>query len=147
MERLSLTALRAQLYQVVDQVIKSGIPQEIERNGHQLKISLDNLGLHPVQERSHSVLVVDDDPKAVEVIATFLPSPAYSVARAFGGKEAIAQTRRLLPDLVLLDLMMPEVSGFDVVESLRSDTTTAGIPIVVVTAKQVTSKDRAASLM
>ena len=110
----------------------------------QLKASLANLGLHPAQEHTHTVLVVDDDPKAVEVIAAFLPTPAYAVVRAYGGSEAITLAQRLRPDLILLDLMMPEVSGFDVVEALQRNTDTARIPILVVTAKQITAQDRAA---
>jgi CheY-like chemotaxis protein len=89
------------------------------------------------------VLIADDDPKAVEVIAAFLPTPAYAVVRAYGGSEAITLAQRLRPDLILLDLMMPEVSGFDVVEALQRDTDTARIPILVVTAKQITVQDRA----
>ncbi len=109
----------------------------------QLKASLANLGLHPASEHTHTVLVVDDDPKAVEVLAAFLPSPAYAVVRAYGGNEAIILAERLRPDLILLDLMMPDVSGFDVVEALQRNTNTARIPILVVTAKQITAHDRA----
>jgi len=110
----------------------------------QLKAALGTLDLLPIEGQTHSVLVVDDDPKAVEVIAAFLPSPAYAVTRAYGGSEAIAQAQRLRPDLILLDLMMPEVSGFDVVTALQRNVDTARIPILVVTAKQVTAVDRAA---
>jgi CheY-like chemotaxis protein len=110
----------------------------------QLRSSLASLGLDRAREHAYHILIVDDDPKAVEVIAAFLPGPAYSVARAFGGKEAIALAHRLLPDLILLDLMMPEVSGFDVADALRSNAATARIPIIVVTAKQITVRDRAA---
>jgi PAS domain S-box-containing protein len=109
----------------------------------QLKFSLANLGLHPVPERIHTLLVVDDDPKAVEVIAAFLPSPAYAVVRAYGGAEAISLAQQLRPDLILLDLMMPEINGFDVVEALQRHANTAHIPILIVTAKQVTALDRA----
>jgi PAS domain S-box-containing protein len=109
----------------------------------ELKASLARLGLNPAQERTHTVLVVDDDPKAVEVIAAFLPTPAYAVVRAYGGSEAIALALRLRPDLILLDLMMPEVNGFDVVAALQRNTFTARIPILVVTAKQITAQDRA----
>jgi CheY-like chemotaxis protein len=70
-------------------------------------------------DRVHTVLVVDDDPKAIEVIATFLPAPDYAVVRAYGGSEAITLAARLRPDLILLDLMMPEVSGFEVVAALQ----------------------------
>lgn len=109
----------------------------------QLHTSIASLGLDAAGNHACSVLVVDDDPKAVEVIAAFLPSPAYSVARAFGGKEAIARAKELVPDLLLLDLMMPEVNGFDVVSALKDDPRTAAIPIIVVTAKQITAQDRA----
>ncbi len=108
----------------------------------QLKMSLANLGLHPVADQTWTVLVVDDDPKAVEVIAAFLPAPAYAVVRAYGGAEAITLAQRLRPDLIFLDLMMPEVSGFDVVEALQRNSETARIPILVVTAKQITPLDR-----
>jgi len=108
----------------------------------QLTSSLRTLGLHSTPEHTYTVLVVDDDPKAVEVLAAFLPVPAYAVMRAYGGKEALILARRLRPDLILLDLMMPEVSGFDVVETLQSNTHTASIPILVVTAKQITQEDR-----
>ena len=55
--------------------------------------------------------------------------------RAYGGREAIEAARLELPDLIVLDLMMPEVNGFDVVEALKQQPDTARIPILVVTAK------------
>jgi signal transduction histidine kinase/CheY-like chemotaxis protein len=110
----------------------------------QLKNSLASLGLHPAREHSYNVLVVDDDPKAVEVIAAFLPAPAYIVVRAFGGREAISLARQSPPDLILLDLIMPDVNGFDVVQALQRDLDTARVPILVVTAKRITLFDREA---
>jgi CheY-like chemotaxis protein len=109
----------------------------------QLRISLANLGLHPTPEHARTVLVVDDDPKAVDVIAAFLPAPAYQVVRAFGGREAIIEARRLRPDLILLDLQMPDVNGFDVVAALREREETATIPILVVTARVISDQDLA----
>ena len=109
----------------------------------QLKSSLADLSLSPAQDQTRSILIVDDDPKAVEVIAAFLPAPDYAVVRAYGGGEAITLAQRLRPDLILLDLMMPDVNGFDVVEALQRNTNTASIPILVVTAKQVTAQERA----
>jgi CheY-like chemotaxis protein len=76
------------------------------------------------------------------VIAAFLPAPAYAVLRAYGGAEAISLAQRVRPHLILLDLMMPEVTGFDVVEALRGDPATARIPVLVVTAKHITQEDR-----
>ena len=106
--------------------------------------SLVDLGLFPVsQGGSLKVLVVDDDPKAVELIAVRILGLASTVLRAYGGQEAIDTARRELPDLIVLDLMMPDVTGFDVVEALRLNPATAGIPILVVTAKRITPEDRA----
>jgi len=107
-----------------------------------LKDALSNLGFHDTQEQTRTVLVVDDDPSAVEVIAALLPVPAYATVRAYGGQEAIVLAHRMRPDLILLDLMMPDVTGIEVVHALKSEPDTADIPILVVTAKQVTALDR-----
>jgi len=125
--------------------LKSGAAAVLQKpiSRVQLKASLASLGLHPAKERIHTVLVVDDDPKAVELITKFLPVPDYAVVRAYSGGEAITLAHTLKPDLILLDLMMPEMSGFEVVKILQSTGDTAGIPIVVVTAKLVTAMDRA----
>jgi CheY-like chemotaxis protein len=100
--------------------------------------------LCPLSEgRALKVLVVDDDPKAVEMIAIRIPTVGGEVLRAFGGREAIDIARRELPDLIVLDLMMPGVNGFDVVAALNEHPDTARIPIVVVTAMPITDQDRA----
>jgi CheY-like chemotaxis protein len=106
--------------------------------------SLVGLGLFPfAQGKTLKVLVVDDDPQAVELIAVRILYLASTVLRAYGGREAIDTARRELPDLIVLDLMMPEVNGFDVVEALQLRPDTARIPILAVTAKQITAEDRA----
>ena len=106
--------------------------------------SLVKLGLAPPsQGHTLKVLVVDDDPEAVELVAVRLLGLGSNVLRAYGGREAIAAARQELPDLIVLDLIMPEVSGFDVVEALSEHPDTAHIPILVVTAKQITAEDRA----
>jgi PAS domain S-box-containing protein len=106
--------------------------------------SLVDIGLFPIQEgRALKVLVVDDDPKAVELIALRLEGLATTVLRAYGGSEAIEIARRELPDLIILDLMMPGVNGFEVVEVLHKHADTAPIPVLVVTAKHITTADLA----
>ncbi len=106
--------------------------------------SLVELGLLPVSPgETLKILVVDDDFRAVELIAARIQDLASTVLRAYGGKEAIEAAKRELPDLIVLDLMMPEVNGFDVVMALREDSATAHIPIMVVTAKRITAEDRA----
>jgi CheY-like chemotaxis protein/two-component sensor histidine kinase len=106
--------------------------------------SLVDLGLIPLsQGQTLKVLVVDDDPNAVELTAVRVVDLANTVLRAYGGREAIETARRELPDVIVLDLMMPEVTGFDVVEALKEHSDTARIPILVVTAKRITDEDRA----
>jgi CheY-like chemotaxis protein len=108
-----------------------------------LQESLTDLRLLPLAPgRKLNVLVVDDDPKAVELIAVFTQALAGTVLRAPGGREAIDIAIRELPDVIVLDLMMPEVTGFDVVAALNEHDDTARIPILVVTAKEVTADDR-----
>ncbi len=106
--------------------------------------SLRDLGLFPPQSgHSLHVLVVDDDPKSIELIATRLQGLADVVDRATGGRQAIEMAKQQPPDLVVLDLMMPEVNGFEVVEALRAYPPTASLPILVVTAMDVSPPDRA----
>jgi len=89
-----------------------------------------------------TVLVVDDDPKAVEVVSRHLENRGAQVLRAYGGAEAIDMAKKYHPDLIILDLMMPEVTGFDVVDALKRHKATASIPVIILTAKVITKKDR-----
>jgi len=91
-----------------------------------------------------TVLVVDDDPKAVDFISRHLENSGATILRAYGGTEAIKQATEKQPDLIFLDLMMPEVTGFDVVNALKANKKTARIPIIILTAKVITDEDRKA---
>jgi PAS domain S-box-containing protein len=105
--------------------------------------SLVDLGLFPLaQGQTLKVLIVDDDPKAVELIAARVLGLVSTVVRAYGGREAIDAARRELPDLIVLDLMMPDVNGFAVVEALQERADTSRIPVLVVTAAQINAEDR-----
>ena len=110
----------------------------------QLKASLAKMGLQPARERTHTILVVDDDPKAAETISKFLTPPHYTVLHASDAAEAIGTAFRLRPALIVLDLMTPNMRGYEVVKRLQDHADTAGIPILVVTAKQITPQERAA---
>jgi PAS domain S-box-containing protein len=111
---------------------------------HELCQSLGDMGLFPAGGgQTLRVLIADDDPKSVELIAVRIQGMVRTVLRAFGGAEAIETARRERPNLILLDLMMPGVNGFDVIEALKLTPETAAIPILVLTAKQVSAADRA----
>jgi PAS domain S-box-containing protein len=106
--------------------------------------SLADLGMMPPHGEALRVLVVDDEPAAVEVMAERVVEMTGAVLRAHGGAEAIETARRELPDVILLDLLMPDVSGFDVVAALQERPETARIPILIITSRHVTAADRAA---
>jgi PAS domain S-box-containing protein len=106
--------------------------------------ALSDIGMVPVaQGGSLRILVVDDDPAAVEHISASVLAVAGTVLRAYGGREAIEIARRELPDVIVLDLLMPDVTGFDVVEALHESAATARIPILIVTAMQMKAADHA----
>src|SRR4029077_5206623 len=88
-----------------------------------------------------TVLVVDDEEPNRDWLKRVLEPAGFSVIVASGGQEAIEIAKANPPDLVMLDLMMPGVTGFDVVEALRGDKATRSIPIMVLTAKSLTEAD------
>ncbi|MFZ5520939.1 MAG: response regulator [Pseudomonadota bacterium] len=118
-----------------------GILQKPVRRDEFLAV-LSELGLRGGAATRRCVLVVDDDPAAVDILRSYLQAePGIEVQTAYGGAEGIELAQRLQPDLIVLDLMMPEVTGFDVVEALQADPHAAAIPLLVVTAKQLQEAD------
>ena len=81
------------------------------------------------------ILVVDDEPEAVELVEFNLKQAGFDVAVAADGAEALKKARGLMPSLVVLDLMLPEVDGLEVCKMLRRDSATAKVPIIMLTAK------------
>ena len=81
------------------------------------------------------ILVVDDEPDAVELVEFNLKNAGFEVVTAADGAQALKKARAALPDLIVLDLMLPEVDGLEVCKLLRRDAATAGIPILMLTAK------------
>jgi PAS domain S-box-containing protein len=90
------------------------------------------------------VLVVDDEPANLDLLEGLLEPAGFGVLKAGSGREGIDRARSEMPSLILLDLMMPDLSGFDVVEALRADEATREIPIMVLTAKTLTEADKQA---
>jgi signal transduction histidine kinase/DNA-binding response OmpR family regulator len=87
------------------------------------------------------ILVVDDEAANREWLQRILEPAGFAVIQARGGSEAIQLAKSQKPDLVMLDLMMPGVTGFDVVEALRANDATKSMPIMVLTAKHLTESD------
>lgn len=81
-----------------------------------------------------TVLVVDDDPRNRKLIETLLRADAYTVVGVDSGPAALAAAAADPPDLVLLDLMMPDMDGFEVVRRLKADALNRRLPIVMITA-------------
>src|SRR5437899_7581675 len=91
------------------------------------------------------ILVVDDVPDNVDILQMRLESQGYEVATAADGVEALEKIRGLLPDLILLDIMMPKMDGIETVKRLKADTSLPFIPVILVTAK-ADAKDVVAGL-
>jgi|GEM_PF-5797610 len=90
-----------------------------------------------------SILAIDDEPQVLQLLGDILEKEGFDVIKAAGGEEGIALAIEKDPDLIILDLMMPHVSGFDVVEQLKIHPTAKDIPVVIFTVKDVTEIDKA----
>ena len=89
------------------------------------------------------VAIVDDTAEARRLIRRILQSQGdFTIFEAASGKEGLSLIRRELPDLIILDLMMPEMDGFAVLDALRADQKTAEIPVIVATAKELTPEEK-----
>ena len=91
--------------------------------------------VHSYSRRVTRILVVDDDPTVAEVVAGYLLRAGYSVERAEDGRAALAKIAEARPDLLVLDLMLPEMDGLEVCRRVRADSATRGLPVVMLTAK------------
>ena len=80
------------------------------------------------------ILVIDDDPDMVTIISMLLSINGHTPIGAYGGGEGLKIAQEMLPDLILLDIMLPDIDGFEVLRELRMDRSTQGIPVVFVTA-------------
>lgn len=92
--------------------------------------------MDPNQTGAERVLVVDDEPDIVALVAYHLAKAGYRISTATTGPEALEQARRELPSIVVLDLMLPGMSGFDVLEALRRNDSTRQIAVLMLTARQ-----------
>ena len=86
-------------------------------------------------EGSRKVVYIEDEQEMIDLVRMILVRKGYEVIGASGGREGLDVVRRSLPDVVLLDLMMPDIDGWDVYQQMKSDEATRHIPVIVVTAK------------
>jgi CheY-like chemotaxis protein len=93
-------------------------------------------------EREHTVVAIDDDPRVIKLVRANLEPEGWTVLGAPTGREGLALIRERQPSVVLLDLLMPGMDGFEVVEALRAEPGTKTIPVVILTSKSMTSQDK-----
>lgn len=82
-----------------------------------------------------TIVHIEDEPEMVDLVKLILGRKGYQVIGATGGQEGLDIIREYVPDLILLDLMMPDVEGWDVYQQVRADEALKNIPVIVVTAK------------
>lgn len=81
------------------------------------------------------ILCIEDEPEMIDLIRLILGRRGFEVVGAAGGKEGLEKVRQKPPDLVLLDLMMPDMDGWEVYQQMKADEKTKDVPVIVVTAK------------
>ncbi|MEX2209695.1 MAG: response regulator [Patescibacteria group bacterium] len=86
-----------------------------------------------MSEASGRILLIEDDPMLTELYQAKLELEGFDVDICTDGKEGLARTKRLKPDLILLDIMLPEMNGFEVLRKLRENAATRRIPVIVLT--------------
>jgi signal transduction histidine kinase/CheY-like chemotaxis protein/HAMP domain-containing protein len=107
---------------------QTGEPQTAERAAETEPVSA-----LPVKDRSLTVLVVDDDPASRDLLSTSLKREGYHTVQASGGDEALQLARKLRPDAITLDVLMPKTDGWTVLASLKGDPELCNIPVIMVT--------------
>lgn len=88
-----------------------------------------------MSDRAKHIVCIDDEPDMIELFHFILRRKGFEVSGVTGGAAGLAKIRETLPDLVLLDLMMPEIGGWEVYQQIKADPKTKNIPVIIVTAK------------
>lgn len=84
--------------------------------------------------RPYRVLIADDNPQGAELLEAYLSGTDYELRTAYDGEQTLAQVAEWSPDLILLDIMMPKISGFEVCKRLRADAATKDVAVLMITA-------------
>jgi DNA-binding response OmpR family regulator len=88
-----------------------------------------------LNNQSKRLVYIEDETEMIDLVRLILGRRGYTVSGANGGREGLDLVRKVLPDLVLLDLMMPDMDGWDVYHEIKSQELTRDIPVIVITAK------------
>jgi len=86
-------------------------------------------------EEKKKVVCIEDEPEMIDLVKLILGRKGFELTGAMGGRDGLEAVRRVKPDLVLLDLMMPDMDGWEVYQQMKSDAEMQKIPVIVVTAK------------
>ena len=86
-------------------------------------------------EEKKTVVCIEDEPEMIDLVKLILGRKGFDLTGAMGGREGLEAVRRIKPDLVLLDLMMPDMDGWEVYQQMKADDALSDIPVIVVTAK------------
>ena len=86
-------------------------------------------------EEKKKVVCIEDEPEMIDLVKLILGRKGFDLIGAMGGREGLEAVRRVRPDLVLLDLMMPDMDGWEVYQQMKADEELSNIPVIVVTAK------------
>ncbi len=92
--------------------------------------------MQPAEANGKRVLVVDDEPDIVALVAYHLAKAGFRVSTASNGDDAVDEARKEHPSLIVLDLMLPGISGFEVLETIRRDPSTSGVAVLMLTARK-----------
>lgn len=112
-------------------------------NRQELLEALKKIPIHRSQaQRQPTVLVIDDDKASLDLIGLILESEGYRVLKSYEGKEGLRLALRERPDLIILDIIMPEVSGFNVAYQLKKMPETQNLPVIILTSMDVDEETR-----
>jgi CheY-like chemotaxis protein len=97
---------------------------------------MDELTLgEQIMDQGNRVMIIEDDPDMIELLSLILKRGGYEPVSALGGKEGLRQLPQVDPDLILLDLMMEDMSGWSVLETIKADERYRAIPVIIVSAR------------
>jgi two-component system cell cycle response regulator len=116
-------------------------PGKLMKKNH-CQIHPGMIGEGDTMEQKTTVLLVDDEPMTLKLLNAQLPSNLYNTILASNGATALEKVKTESPDLILLDIMMPEMDGYEVIKRLKENPESRDIPIILITAYDVSMNDK-----